>query len=214
MPQPRLQPARDTPQPPSAQSSHPLQSKPFIPPGFNMTDDPTLNALRAALDSYVDPYLGESLGAAQAVQELTATPAAVSARIRLGFPIGGYRDELTVALKNHLARSGINTPLIIELIADIRSHAVQRNLKPIEQIKNVVAVASGKGGVGKSTVAVNLALAWATQGARVGLLDADIYGPSQPLMLGLEGQRPSAPDGKHLQPVQARGIGAMSSGVR
>jgi ATP-binding protein involved in chromosome partitioning len=177
-----------------------------------MTDDSTLNALRAALDSYVDPFLGESLGAAQAVQELKATPGGAAARIHLGFPVGGYRDELTVALKSHLLRSGINTPLTVELIADIRSHAVQRNLKPIEQIKNVVAVASGKGGVGKSTVAVNLALAWAAQGARVGLLDADIYGPSQPLMLGLEGQRPSSPDGKHLQPVPAHGIVSMSIG--
>ena len=148
-----------------------------------MTDDSTLNALRAALDSYVDPYLGESLGTAQAVQELTVTPAGASVRIRLGFPVGGYRDELAGALKSHLALSGINTPLAVELLADIRSHAVQRNLKPIEQIKNVVAVASGKGGVGKSTVAANLALAWARQGAKVGILDADIYGPSQPIML-------------------------------
>jgi ATP-binding protein involved in chromosome partitioning len=126
--------------------------------------------------------------------------------------VGGYRDELTAALTKHLAQAGINTPLAVELVADIRAHAVQRNLKPIEQIKNVVAVASGKGGVGKSTVAVNLALAWAAQGARVGLLDADIYGPSQPLMLGLEGQRPSAPDGKHLQPLSAHGIVSMSIG--
>ena len=178
-----------------------------------MTDDATLNALRAALDSYVDPYLGESFGAAQAVQELAFTPGGAAAvRIRLGFPVGGYLDELTAALKKHLAQAGIDTPLTLELTADIRSHAVQRNLKPIEQIKNVVAVASGKGGVGKSTVAVNLALAWAAQGARVGLLDADIYGPSQPLMLGLEGQRPSAPDGKHLQPLPAHGIVAMSIG--
>jgi ATP-binding protein involved in chromosome partitioning len=177
-----------------------------------MTDDATLNALRAALDSYVDPYLGESLGVAQAVQELAPTPGGVAVRIRLGFPVGGYRDELATALKKHLAQAGIETPLTVELVADIRSHAVQRSLKPIEQIKNVVAVASGKGGVGKSTVAVNLALAWAAQGARVGLLDADIYGPSQPLMLGLEGQRPSAPDGKHLQPLSAHGIVAMSIG--
>jgi ATP-binding protein involved in chromosome partitioning len=178
-----------------------------------MTDDPTLNGLRAALDSYVDPYLAESLGAAQAVQELEATPGGgVVARLRFGFPVGGYRDELTAALKTHLAGVGIQTPLTVELMADIRSHAVQRNLKPIEQIKNVVAVASGKGGVGKSTVAVNLALALSAQGARVGLLDADIYGPSQPIMLGLEGQRPSSPDGKHLQPVAAHGIVAMSIG--
>jgi len=178
-----------------------------------MADDSTLNALRAALDSYVDPYLGESLGAAKAVQELTAAQGGASVRIRLGFPVGGYRDELTAALKKHLADAGIDTPLSVDLVSDIRAHAVQRNLKPLEQIKNVVAVASGKGGVGKSTVAVNLALAWAAQGARVGLLDADIYGPSQPLMLGLEGRKPSfAADGKHLQPMAAHGIGAMSIG--
>ncbi|MGH8139072.1 MAG: iron-sulfur cluster carrier protein ApbC [Steroidobacteraceae bacterium] len=177
-----------------------------------MTDDLTLNALRTALDSYVDPYLGESLAAAQAVQSLSTAGGGPVARIRLGFPVGGYREELMEGLRRHLAAAGIDSPLTIELVADIRAHAVQRNLKPLEQIKNVVAVASGKGGVGKSTVAVNLALAWAAQGARVGILDADIYGPSQPLMLGLEGQRPSSPDGKHLRPVMAHGIAAMSIG--
>jgi ATP-binding protein involved in chromosome partitioning len=94
----------------------------------------------------------------------------------------------------------------------IAAHAVQRPLKPIPGVSNIVAVASGKGGVGKSTVAVNLALAWAAAGARVGMLDADIYGPSQPLMLGLQGQRPAAPDGKHLEPLVAHGIRAMSIG--
>ena len=177
-----------------------------------MMDDSTLNALRAALDAYVDPYLGESLAAAQAVQAVTAAGEGALARIRLGFPVGGYQEELAEALKRHLAASGIVAPLSVELVAEIRAHAVQRNLKPLERIKNVVAVASGKGGVGKSTVAVNLALAWAVQGARVGILDADIYGPSQPLMLGLAGQRPGSPDGKHLQPVPAHGIGAMSVG--
>jgi ATP-binding protein involved in chromosome partitioning len=102
--------------------------------------------------------------------------------------------------------------LTVELEADIKSHVVQRNLKPLEQIKNVVAVASGKGGVGKSTVAVNLALAWAAQGAKVGILDADIYGPSQPLMLGLEGHKPTSPDNKHLRPLENHGVSAMSIG--
>ena len=192
----------------------PLQSKVLTLPVFNMTDDPTLNSLRTALDSYVDPYLGESLGAAHAVQALAATTGTggASVQIRLGFPVGGYHDELAAGLKKHLGQAGIDVPLTVEVVSDIRSHAVQRNLKPLEQIKNIVAVASGKGGVGKSTVAANLALAWAAQGARVGLLDADIYGPSQPLMLGLEGQRPSAPDGKHLKPLQAHGIVAMSIG--
>jgi ATP-binding protein involved in chromosome partitioning len=177
-----------------------------------MLDDSTLNGFRAVLDAYVDPYLGESLGAAQAVQTLVAQGSGVVARIRLGFPVGGYQDELAAGLQEHFRAAGIDVPLRAELEADIRSHAVQRNLKPLAQIKNVVAVASGKGGVGKSTVAVNLALAWAAQGARVGILDADIYGPSQPLMLGLEGQRPSSLDGKHLRPMQAHGVVAMSIG--
>jgi ATP-binding protein involved in chromosome partitioning len=178
-----------------------------------MPDEPTLNALRTALSAYVDPYAGQSLADAQAVREVEpAAAGGYTARIVLGFPVGGYQKEFSEALSRHLAAAGVRVPLTVELQADVKSHAVQRNLKPLEQIKNVVAVASGKGGVGKSTVAVNLALAWAAQGARVGILDADIYGPSQPLMLGLEGQRPASADGKHLQPVPSHGIGAMSIG--
>ena len=177
-----------------------------------MSPEDSLHAARAALDGYVDPYLGESLGAAQAVRALSAAGAGLSAHIALGFPVGGYHAELAAALSSQLAAAGIAMPLAVELEADIRPHAVQRNLKPLADIKNIVAVASGKGGVGKSTVAVNLALAWAAQGARVGILDADIYGPSQPLMLGLTGQRPSSPDGKHLRPLASHGVSAMSIG--
>jgi ATP-binding protein involved in chromosome partitioning len=177
-----------------------------------MTPDETLSAVRAALEAYTDPYLGETLGAAQALRDVRAAGGGFSAQVVLGYPTGGYEGELGAALNRQLAAAGISAPLTLELQADIRAHAVQRNLKPLEDIRNVVAVASGKGGVGKSTVAVNLALAWAAQGARVGILDADIYGPSQPLMLGLAGQRPSSPDGKHLRPLQSHGIGAMSIG--
>jgi ATP-binding protein involved in chromosome partitioning len=177
-----------------------------------MHDDSTVNALRPALDSYVDIYLGDTLAAAQALRDVTATAQGIVAQVRLPYPTGGYLEEFTAGLNQHLKRAGHETAVRVDLGPDIRAHAVQRNLKPLERIKNVVAVASGKGGVGKSTVAVNLALAWAAQGARVGLLDADIYGPSQPLMLGLEGQRPTAPDGKHLQPLSAHGIVAMSIG--
>jgi ATP-binding protein involved in chromosome partitioning len=177
-----------------------------------MTPDESLNCVRAVLDAYVDPYLGESLGAAEAVRELRAAGPGFAARVALGFPVGGYRAELSAALTGALAAAGIVAPLALELEADIRAHAVQRNLKPLGDVKNVVAVASGKGGVGKSTVAVNLALAWAAQGAQVGVLDADIYGPSQPLMLGLTGQRPTSPDGKHLRPLPSHGVSAMSIG--
>lgn len=178
-----------------------------------MADESTVNALRSALGAYVDPYAGQSLSDAQAVREVKpAADGGYSARIALGFPVGGYEKELSEALARHLAAAGINVRLTLELEADIKAHAVQRNLKPLEQIKNVVAVASGKGGVGKSTVAVNLALAWAAQGAKVGILDADIYGPSQPLMLGLEGQRPTSPDNKHIKPLMSHGVAAMSIG--
>ena len=181
-----------------------------------MSEDATTAAVKAALDRYVDPFLGDTLGAAQAVSTVEPHAGGHLARISLGFPVGGpaggYAGELETALRAHLRAAGINTPLSIELVADILAHSVQKQLKPLVGIKNIVAVASGKGGVGKSTVAVNLALAWAAQGARVGLLDADIYGPSQPLMLGLEGQRPGSPDGKTLIPLKAHGITAMSIG--
>jgi ATP-binding protein involved in chromosome partitioning len=212
MPQPWAGQTEAGPLWPSERARQPLQSLSFSLPVFNMPDESTLNALRAALGAYVDPYLGETLANANAVREVSAAASGYAARIALGFPVGGYRNELTAALARHLSAAGIEAPLAVELESDIRAHAVQRNLKPLEQIKNVVAVASGKGGVGKSTVAVNLALAWAAQGARVGVLDADIYGPSQPLMLGLEGQRPSSPDGKQLRPLSSHGVAAMSIG--
>jgi ATP-binding protein involved in chromosome partitioning len=177
-----------------------------------MSDNPNPVSLRAALERYVDPYLGESLGSAGALRELRTHGNGYVASLGLGFPAGGYQAELTAALVQHLRTEGIDLPLQIELHADIRAHAVQRHLQPLGGIKNIVAVASGKGGVGKSTVAVNLALAWAAQGARVGILDADIYGPSQPLMLGLEGQKPSSPDGKRLKPLVSHGVAAMSIG--
>jgi ATP-binding protein involved in chromosome partitioning len=177
-----------------------------------MADDSTLDAVRAALRSYVDPYLNESLGAAGALREVAQSADGFVARITLGYPVGGYHEELARALRAHLAEANLAVALGLELTAEISSHAVQRNLKPLGQIKNIVAVASGKGGVGKSTVAVNLALAWAQQGARVGMLDADIYGPSQPLMLGLTGATPTSSDGKHLRPLASHGIEAMSIG--
>ena len=177
-----------------------------------MTAEASVNAVRAALDAYLDPYLQDTLGAAQAVREVRAAGEGFAARVALGFPVGGYQAELTAALRAQLAAAGIAAPLAVDLESDIRAHAVQRNLKPLGDIRNIVAVASGKGGVGKSTVAVNLALAWAAQGARVGVLDADIYGPSQPLMLGLAGQRPASSDGRHLSPLVSHGVSAMSIG--
>jgi ATP-binding protein involved in chromosome partitioning len=175
-------------------------------------NDPRLNLIRTAIENHADPFLGETLGAAQAVEAVELREGRVNVRLRFGFPVGGYADALTEALRAELAPVAAGLPIDIQLASQIHAHAVQRPLKPLPGVKNIIAVASGKGGVGKSTVAVNLALAWAAQGARVGVLDADIYGPSQPLMLGLTGQRPSAPDGKHIKPLSAHGVVAMSIG--
>src|SRR6202161_3221352 len=170
------------------------------------------SSVRAALESFVEPYLQQTLAQAGALRAVELAGDAVLARIELGFPTLGYSHALQAALQSHLHAAGQPVALTLELSSAIVSHAVQRNLQPLAGVKNIVAVASGKGGVGKSTVAVNLALAWAAAGAQVGILDADIYGPSQPLMLGLTGQHPSSPDGKHIRPLQAHGLAAMSIG--
>jgi ATP-binding protein involved in chromosome partitioning len=168
--------------------------------------------VRAALESYVDPYLQQSLGQVGALRALQLQGNVVLAKIELGFPTVGYAHSLQAALQRQMAAAGLDVELTLELSSRIVPHAVQRSLKPLAGVKNIVAVASGKGGVGKSTVAVNLALAWAAAGADVGILDADIYGPSQPLMLGLSGQRPASPDGKRILPLKAHGLTAMSIG--
>jgi ATP-binding protein involved in chromosome partitioning len=175
-------------------------------------NDTRLNLIRTAIENHADPFLGETLGTAQAIDEMVLREGRVSVRLRFGFPVGGYADALTEALRASIEPVAGGLPVDFELTAHIHAHAVQRSLKPLPGVKNIIAVASGKGGVGKSTVAANLALAWAAQGARVGVLDADIYGPSQPLMLGLVGQRPSAPDGRHIKPLAAHGVVAMSIG--
>jgi ATP-binding protein involved in chromosome partitioning len=169
-------------------------------------------SVRAALETFVEPYLQQSLTEAGALRGVESQGSRARVKIELGFPTVGYAHSLQAALQQHLAAAGLTIDLTLELSSRIIPHAVQRSLKPLAGVKNIVAVASGKGGVGKSTVAVNLALAWAAGGADVGILDADIYGPSQPLMLGLSGQRPSSPDGKRILPLKAHGLTAMSIG--
>jgi ATP-binding protein involved in chromosome partitioning len=167
---------------------------------------------RALVEEYPDPFLRQTLGQAQAVEAADLKGDGAHVRVALGFPVGGYQEEFARGLQAHISAHGGPSGVTVELTAKIIAHAVQRQLTPLPGVRNVVAVASGKGGVGKSTVAVNLALAWAHQGAKVGILDADIYGPSQPIMLGLTGQRPSSPDGKRIKPLTAHGLVAMSIG--
>jgi ATP-binding protein involved in chromosome partitioning len=167
--------------------------------------------IREKLSLFVDPYLDRSLGEAQAVLSAAWRNGRVAVELVLGFPCADYVPELQAALQTHLKSVIGDAPLDLTLRAQITAHAVQRTLKPLATVKNVVAVASGKGGVGKSTTAANLALAWAAQGAKVGLLDADIYGPSQPLMMGLSDAKPTM-DGKLLTPPRAHGVAVMSIG--
>ncbi len=170
------------------------------------------DAIRAKLSAYVDPYLGQTWEQARAIRAVSVSDGAVRLDLTFGFPVAGYETELLPALQDYLQPELAGLRITLALAADITAHAVQKTLKPLANVKNVVAVASGKGGVGKSTTAANLALAWAAQGARVGLLDADIYGPSQPLMMGLAGRKPDSPDGKHLTPLRAHGVEVMSIG--
>jgi ATP-binding protein involved in chromosome partitioning len=175
-------------------------------------DTETVSLVRERIGSYVDPYLAQSLEDAKSVSSVTLKGGVLAVELLLGFPCADYADELKGALLEHLRPVLGQLRLELELRSQITAHAVQRTLKPLANVKNIVAVASGKGGVGKSTTAANLALAWAAQGAKVGLLDADIYGPSQPLMMGVTGAKPVSADGKHLTPVRAHGVEVMSIG--
>jgi ATP-binding protein involved in chromosome partitioning len=172
---------------------------------------PDSAVLEAALRADRDPWLETDLYTAKAVRELVVDGDRVRVRVELGFPATDYSDALVGRLEQVLgAVPGVAS---VEATVDwkVIPHAVQRQLQPMAGVKNVIAVASGKGGVGKSTTAVNLALALAAQGAAVGLLDADIYGPSQPRMLGTS-EKPSSPDGKRVDPVCAHGLKSMSIG--
>ncbi len=172
---------------------------------------PTKDAVEAALARYVDPYLGTDLVAAKAVRAIGVDGGKVSIDLELGFPTRAYAATLTEALARVLEeQAGVVDPAI-HVRSVITAHAVQKGVQALPNVKNVIAVASGKGGVGKSTVAVNLALALQAEGAQAGLLDADIYGPSQPRMLGAHG-RPESTDGKSMEPKVSYGVQCISIG--
>ena len=171
----------------------------------------TRAAVETALKGYVDPYLEQDLLAAKCLKQIRIEGDRVEVEVELGFPAAGYRETLTAALRERLAGLPGVGEISIQLGSKIIAHEVQKGLKPLPGVKNIIAVASGKGGVGKSTTAVNLALALSVEGAKVGLLDADIYGPSQPRMLGAN-QQPESPDGKSLLPVISHGLQSMSIG--
>ncbi len=168
--------------------------------------------LESTLAAFVLPQTARPLSGPGASFDLERRGANWHVTVKLGFPLAASGAALIDALRLHCAGALAGGSLDVTIESSIVPHAVQHGLKPLPGANNLIAVASGKGGVGKSTVAVNFALALAAEGARVGLLDADIYGPSQPRMLGLIGKRPETRDGKLLEPLVAYGVETMSIG--
>jgi ATP-binding protein involved in chromosome partitioning len=158
------------------------------------------------------PGIGRKLGDVAVIKGVNAGDDRFEAQIELGFPAESRHGEFAVHVADAVRTETGATEVEIGFSTRIVAHGVQRNLKPLPNVRNIIAVASGKGGVGKSTVAVNLALALASEGATTGLLDADIYGPSQPQMLGLAGTAPTSDDGKTMNPLEAHGVQVMSIG--
>jgi ATP-binding protein involved in chromosome partitioning len=171
----------------------------------------TESALLEALKAVVDPNTGKDFVSTKQVKKLRIEGGDVAFDVELGYPAASQ----IAALRRGLIEAARTVPGVgnvsVNLYSKIVAHAVQRGVQLLPKVKNIVAVASGKGGVGKSTTAVNLALALAAEGASVGILDADIYGPSQPTMMGIEG-RPESADGKTMDPLENYGVQVMSIG--
>ncbi len=171
----------------------------------------TQDQIESAIKEYIDPYLENDLVSAKVVKNIKIDGDAVVVDIVMGFPLEGYKEKLISSIQERVAKvDGIATATI-NVSTKISSHVVQKGVEHITGVKNIIAIASGKGGVGKSTTSANLALALATEGATVGILDADIYGPSQPRMMGSTA-KPESKDGKTLEPIMAHGIQTMSIG--
>ena len=171
----------------------------------------TEQALQAALQTVIDPNTGKDFVSTKSLKNLQIKDNDVSFDVVLGYPaksqIPTLRKDLIAAAKTVAGVSNVS----VNISSVVAAHSAQRGVQLLPQVKNIIAVASGKGGVGKSTTAVNLALALAAEGARVGLLDADIYGPSPPMMMGIEG-RPESEDGKTMDPLENYGVQVMSIG--
>jgi ATP-binding protein involved in chromosome partitioning len=162
------------------------------------------------LRTLVDPNTGKDFVATRSARNIKVSGSDVTLDIELGYPGKSQQEPIRRQVIQALKTAGA-TNVAANVTSKVVAHAVQRGVKLVPGIKNIIAIASGKGGVGKSTTAVNLALALAAEGASVGVLDADIYGPSQPMMLGIAG-RPESKDGKRIEPMEGHGLQASSIG--
>jgi ATP-binding protein involved in chromosome partitioning len=171
----------------------------------------TEQQVQETLQRLVDPNTRKDYVSSKSARNIKVEGENIAVDILLGYPaksqVEPLRKEIAAALKKIPGAGQVAVNMTMKIVP----HAVQRGVKLVPGVRNIIAVASGKGGVGKSTTAVNLALALAAEGASVGVLDADIYGPSQPMMLGITG-RPESKDGKRLEPMEGHGLQAMSIG--
>src|SRR5471030_3223366 len=171
----------------------------------------TVEDVKAALSKVVDPNTTKDFVSGKSARNVKVDGADISLDIELGYPAKSQFEAIRASVEAPLQALAGAGKVSVNVYSKIISHSVQRGLKLMPTVKNIIAVASGKGGVGKSTTAVNLALALAAEGASVGVLDADIYGPSQPMMLGVKGQ-PLTKDGKSMEPMEGHGLQVSSIG--
>lgn len=167
--------------------------------------------VQGALKNLVDPNTKKDFVSGKSVKNIKIEGSNISLDIVLGYPAQSVWGEIRTLVEGHLKAALPGSTVSANVTSKIVQHAVQHGAKLVEGVRNIIAVASGKGGVGKSTTAVNIALALAAEGARVGMLDADIYGPSQPTMLGISGQ-PNPAGGQFMEPMTNHGLQAMSIG--
>lgn len=172
----------------------------------------TEEAIKARLGEYLEPFLQTPLTNTKIIKAIELSGSKATIRLKFGFPLGGHQEHIRSSIVDWLEQEFSGVQWSLDIGWNVEAHSHPAKIQAMPNIKNIIAVASGKGGVGKSTTSVNVALALKALGANVGILDADIYGPSIPIMLGMQGKHPESTDKKTILPVENHGIQSMSIG--